>query len=271
MSQRLRRTAGRWAAWCGASGVVWCAGIAGGVQDSGAADGDEAPVAEAGAVGGAGGAGEEEGGRLGGSLDALLGLEEESDAAERAAGVGDAADPSRAALERRLSGREAQDELLQALQQMDESASRIGELGDTGVVTQRLQEEVLRKLEVLIRHAEEQEQSSSSSSSGNSQQSSQQQQRQQSPGDQSSASRAGEQSGEQRTGENRGGDAPPPSRQDEELNDLVESASAAWGALPARVREALLQGLNDRFSSLYERETEAYYRRLAEEAEAGER
>jgi hypothetical protein len=35
--------------------------------------------------------------------------------------------------------------------------------------------------------------------------------------------------------------------------------------LPDRVREALVQGLNDRFSSRYQRETERYYRRLAED------
>ena len=38
------------------------------------------------------------------------------------------------------------------------------------------------------------------------------------------------------------------------------------GMLPARLRQALLQGSADRYSSLYESLTETYYRRLAEEA-----
>jgi hypothetical protein len=43
------------------------------------------------------------------------------------------------------------------------------------------------------------------------------------------------------------------------------AAGAAWGALPERLRDALTQGLSDRYSSLYEGATESYYRRLAEE------
>jgi hypothetical protein len=42
--------------------------------------------------------------------------------------------------------------------------------------------------------------------------------------------------------------------------------TAAWGNLPARVRDQLMQGRHDQFSSLYESMTETYYRRLAEEA-----
>ena len=39
-----------------------------------------------------------------------------------------------------------------------------------------------------------------------------------------------------------------------------------WGKLPERVRELVLQGRRDRVSSIYERLTREYYRRLAEEA-----
>ena len=42
---------------------------------------------------------------------------------------------------------------------------------------------------------------------------------------------------------------------------------AAWGALPDRLRGALLQGVADQYSALYERLTERYYQRLAEEAD----
>jgi hypothetical protein len=37
-----------------------------------------------------------------------------------------------------------------------------------------------------------------------------------------------------------------------------------WGSLPQRVRDMLLQGRNEKFSSLYEKLTGEYYRRLAE-------
>ena len=39
-----------------------------------------------------------------------------------------------------------------------------------------------------------------------------------------------------------------------------------WGQLPARVRELVLQGRRDKVSTLYERLTREYYRKLAEEA-----
>jgi hypothetical protein len=47
--------------------------------------------------------------------------------------------------------------------------------------------------------------------------------------------------------------------------DLDESR-VEWGRLPERVRELILQGRRDRVSTLYERITREYYRRLAEEA-----
>jgi hypothetical protein len=48
--------------------------------------------------------------------------------------------------------------------------------------------------------------------------------------------------------------------------DVIDSSSAGWGELPERVRERLVEGSSDYFSTLYEALTEAYYRRLAEEA-----
>ncbi len=207
---------------------------------------------------------ESTGGSLGGALDDLLGLDDEQqDNQPTTDATNQPNDPSREELERVLTGRQASDTLLQALQQMDETADRLGELGDAGPVTQRLQEEVLRKLEVLIRSAEEQEQQRSRSQQ-NQQQQQQEQQSQRRPGQQQQAQQQS-QAGEQRQGENNGSEQPPPPREDGPINELVEAAGAAWGALPARVRESLVQGLNDRFSSLYERETEAYYRRLAEQ------
>ena len=41
----------------------------------------------------------------------------------------------------------------------------------------------------------------------------------------------------------------------------------AWGNLPPRLRDELLQGLEDRFSPLYRDLTELYYQRLAEDVQ----
>ena len=50
------------------------------------------------------------------------------------------------------------------------------------------------------------------------------------------------------------------------LEQALEESGVEWGNLPDRVRDMIRQGLRERPSSLYERLTEAYYRRLAEES-----
>ncbi|MEX2213577.1 MAG: hypothetical protein WD768_05590, partial [Phycisphaeraceae bacterium] len=45
----------------------------------------------------------------------------------------------------------------------------------------------------------------------------------------------------------------------------IEESRIEWGRLPARIRSELEQGLGEKFSPLYKKLTEAYYRRLAEE------
>ncbi len=160
-------------------------------------------------------------------------------------------DPAQAELERRLTGTELADAFIQAAGLMDETATRLEMTGDTGLVTQRLQEDILRKLDQLIEAAKQQQQQRSSSKSASSSPSPPSQSRQQ-------ANRAGD-------GENRG-QVNPPARQEGSLNPGGAGDASTWGALPARVREALSQGQTGRFSALYRSLTEAYYRRLAEEA-----
>jgi hypothetical protein len=135
---------------------------------------------------------------------------------------------------------------------MSRSAQRLAGPRDTGSRTQRMQEDVLRKLDKLISDAERRaQQASSTPSSSSSQQQPQAQPRQQ--GEQQAAN-----------GDNRSENTPPGLRtgalRPEEAADL-----AAWGSLPERVRDALVQGSSDRFSAAYRRLTEAYYRMLAEE------
>lgn len=184
-------------------------------------------------------------------LDELLGLEESGEQGESAA-------PSvtERELERALEGGSAGDDFAEAVRLMGETAWRLGEAADAGEDTQRLQEEILRKLDKVIERARQNQQSSSSSSSPSSSQQQQQQQPDQQNQSQSNSSSEGEnQSESQPPG---GGDARPAQG--------VAADTATWGALPERVREALQQGSSSEFSAVYRRMTEAYYRRLAEEA-----
>ena len=201
------------------------------------------------------------------SLDELLGIEGESESQGEAAVGPPAGDP---ALDAALGGGSLDDMFQRALDGMRQAAGDLEERR-TGLDTQRTQEEVMRRLEMLIdeaRRQQQQRQSSSSSSSSSSQQ--QQQQPQQDPGSQQSrspsqsqaqaAAEAAANGTEPQDGENA------PSFQDGPLDGAMAESGEEWGALPQRVREMLLQGRSDRFSSLYERLTRAYYRRLAEEA-----
>lgn len=185
------------------------------------------------------------------SLDELLGLEEEE------AGRDDSAeDPSQRALEQALSGEQIGDAFVQAVDLMGGVAERLQTQKDTGMQTQRLQEDILRRLDQLISSLEQQQQQQSSSSSSSSSQRNQQQPNQPQQQQQQQQS--------QGTESNENVDAP--ELQEGPLRPNLEPVTAAWGNLPARVRDQLMQGVDDRFSSLYERMTEAYYKRLAEEA-----
>jgi hypothetical protein len=172
-------------------------------------------------------------------------------------------DPNAKDLDRALSAEELGDLFEQAVTLMGDASTRLAGSKDAGLTTQRVQEDILRRLDTLISQMQNQQQQQSSSSSS----SSQQQQGQQQP-NQPRPGRQGE-SGQAGSGENTGQENMPPGRQDGQLNPQLDSARAAWGALPARVRDILLQGSSDRFSSRYQRLTEAYYRRLAEQGSAG--
>ncbi|MEC9373665.1 MAG: hypothetical protein VYC34_07465 [Planctomycetota bacterium] len=193
------------------------------------------------------------------SLDDLLGIPgEKKDSAEgdEEAVEVDEVDPTRAELERALEGVDVSEAFAEAVRQMGDAADLLEVARDPGVRTQRLQDEILRKLDILIEKAEQQSSSSSSSSSSQSQSQQQQQQPSQQQQPQQSNQR---QSGEPQEGM-------PPGGQEGDLNDVMDAARAAWGALPQRVRDALVEGTNESFSSMYKTWTEAYYRRLAEEA-----
>ena len=45
----------------------------------------------------------------------------------------------------------------------------------------------------------------------------------------------------------------------------IDESRTEWGHLPKRIREIMSQSRRDRISALYQKATEAYYRRMAEE------
>jgi hypothetical protein len=138
---------------------------------------------------------------------------------------------------------------------MGETAGRLESSRDVGITTQRMQEDVIRKLDVLISQAQKQKrQSKQQQPRPNEDPQQPQPQQQQSQGEQEQPSN------------NPAKDAQnPPGGQGGELGPDV-AQGAAWGSLPGRERDALIQGSADKYSLLYQKWTEAYYRKLAEEA-----
>lgn len=183
------------------------------------------------------------------TLDELLGLDPERTAH-------DPLDPWKQELDRRLSRAELGDALRQAITLMGDTAERLGDARDPGLTTQRMQEDILRRLDQVVSALEQMQQSGQS-------QPGQPQQDQQDQAGARPQPRPGQDASEAGEGDNRA-EAQPPGRQDGPLRPDLEAARASWGALPDRVRQMLMQGSSDRFSSLYEAMTETYYRRLAE-------
>lgn len=189
------------------------------------------------------------------SLDELLGLDESAEP-RQGEGLPQATDPNQSELDRKLSGREVAQAFQDAVRLMGDSAGRIKAARDVGISTQRLQEEAIRKLDLLISQAQRQQSQSSSSSSSS-------QDRQNQP--QPNQPQQGQPQNQAGNTENRG-QVDPPARQEGPLGPDATGSSAGWGNLPARVRDALMQSQQDSVSALYRAMTEAYYRRIAEEA-----
>ncbi len=191
------------------------------------------------------------------SLDELLGLDEEG----TADGAADAAArDSRQELDRALSGRELADAFVVALEKMEISADLLDVRFDAGLGTQRLQEEILARLDELIDAAKKQMAGCGGpgmTTSGS---------RGERPGEPPPSGRPG-QSARSSSGENRGEGEPPPPVQGD-INTVIQESRSEWGHLPERVRDALRQGQGGYFSSLYKKLTQEYYIRLAEQGAA---
>ncbi len=184
------------------------------------------------------------------SLDELLGLDDvEDNAAEQAARQ------NQEELERRLSDVELGDVFDVALAKMEISADLLdGEL-DSGLGTQRVQQDILARLDELIDIAKQMSQQQMSSSSGGSGQSKPK------PG-------AGQQQGggqRSQSGNQDGQSVELPPGQEGDINTIIEETGSEWGHLPERLREMLEQAQKSHSSALYRELTEQYYKRLAEE------
>ncbi len=212
------------------------------------------------------------------SLDDLLGIAQSDTDAAAAEG----ARAQRETLARSLSAGEAQSTLESAINSMKRSATLLREQ-ELGLSVQRLQEDVLARLDALIDSAQQQQQrrqGASSSASGRSGQQENQPGAQKKPGGsgsdaeeakrrQAANDRArgaqGAQDGSPQAGTgNNPGEAPPVEATIE--GGILEETEAEWGSLPPRTREILRQGTRERMSSVYRKMTEAYYRRIAQEA-----
>jgi len=217
------------------------------------------------------------------SLDDLLGIGE-SDSKKASAESGRT---QKETLQRILSEKEAKNTLEETVEGMRRSATLLSEK-DSGTAVQRVQEDVLARLDALIASAQQQQQqqqssssSSSSSSSGEKSKGSQQpkggkgqkqsesaasEEKRREEAKQRASQKEGEKSGpskSQPTGD-RAEESPP--SVDPIEGGVIQETDEEWGSLPPRTREIIRQGVREKMSSVYRRWTEAYYRRIAEES-----
>jgi len=198
------------------------------------------------------------------SLDDLLDLEDGADSST---------DESAAELERRrtldaaLAEQEPEQAFRVAVTEMLESVDLLRDRRSTGLGTQRVQERIVDRLQVLIDSARQQQQQQQQSSSSSSQQ-------QQDPGRRSQEQQEGRDAQDARDAEGRndgenqdGSSTQPPPPESTTLEGVLDESQVEWGSLPPRVRELITQGMRDQMSQLYRSLTEAYYRRMAEEAD----
>ncbi|MFO0827719.1 MAG: hypothetical protein U0572_06165 [Phycisphaerales bacterium] len=204
------------------------------------------------------------------SLDDVLGIPGGSagdrDAAKGANDAVPALDKAHDRVEKALDEKALEDLMRQALGGMRVSADRLSKETDYGLGTQRVQQDVIAKLDTLIDEAKKrckkgQCKSQSSGQCNNPQPSDSQCNK---PGDSKSKAQEAKKPGSSRGATAAGAEPAPVDPTDH--NVVFDESRAEWGKLPERVRELIRQGSRDRIASLYQRMTEEYYRRMAEDA-----
>lgn len=196
------------------------------------------------------------------TLDELLGLPD-AKPRDAAANPDQPRSTSSTNLDRQLSpDQPEQDPFKIAVELMDESAKRLAPASaDAGLDTQRLQQEAILRLDQLIAQAKKQKGKPKPKPN---QQQQQQQQDQNQQQDASSQRQQQSKPSSQAAQDTQTG----PAGQQPQTRTPPAGAGAAWGSLPEHVRDALLQGSSDRFSSAYRGLTEEYYKRLAQDPAA---
>jgi len=200
------------------------------------------------------------------SLDDLLGV---PDAESKPASAEDAARREQEKrLQRSLDEASMQGLVQQAVEGMKSAADRLTESKDAGLGTQRIQEDVVRALDRLLEEAKKQEKKKSSRSSQSKQSKSSKGQDPSEKNGQDAKQRPQRQSSASKPSDGDSSDAEKSATRGDEVAESqeLEESRIEWGRLPERVRELVLQGRRDRVSTIYERLTREYYRRLAEEA-----
>jgi hypothetical protein len=195
------------------------------------------------------------------SLDELLGIKPapkpEGEGAKPAP-EGPVPDRDKADLDRLLSDEEMGDAFKQAVSLMGDASVRLVHQ-DPGIDTQRIQEDAIKRLDQLISSLQKKQKQSQSSG---------QSKQKNSDSKDTAPSQGKPKPGAQNQPKPGGTGNKPgmgPTLQEGDLSPQLESARAAWGSLPARIREMLMQGTEDRFSARYKLLTQEYYKRLAEE------
>lgn len=245
------------------------------------------------------------------SIDELLGLDEDKPADEDQPDQPDDEteqdDPELTRdLDKALTGKQAADQFAQAIEEMEEVAIRLADEADPGIDTQRMQDEIILKLEQIIASAEktkskqkpkpgqgkpqpgkprdadkqqgQQQGEQPGEKPGDKPGDQQGQQPGDKPGDQQGqgekpGDQQGEQQGQQAGGQQSGQTGSQGSVRNEELS-MKDLREGEWGNLPPRLRDELAESLSENFNPVYRAATEAFYRRIAElsqqQAEEGE-
>lgn len=206
------------------------------------------------------------------SLDDLLGVPAGAEGKSPTESAEDAARREQEKrLERSLNEASMQDLVQRAMDGMKTAAERLTDARDPGLGTQRVQEDVVRTLDRLLEEAQKRQgkKSSSSKSGSKKKQPSKQNDGKQDPSEQNGQQqRQNSRSASSQSDASDPGDGEKSETRDDGVAETSELAETRieWGQLPERVRELVLQGRRDRVSTIYERLTREYYRRLAEEA-----
>ncbi len=145
----------------------------------------------------------------------------------------------------------------EAVKEMKIAGNRLTDDKDTGLDTQRVQKNVISKLDQLIDQYRKQQ------SGGKGKPQSGQDQDTGTQGSQSKGSQPGPATGQGTEAAQNAGSSG--SVQHGDKGDRPEATGEEeWGNLPPHIRKELLQGRTSKFSQLYKRLTEKYYKRLAD-------